>query len=63
MKGISYDEWINNFFADVHEEGELIYLHLKLLYLDFMTPLIENVVVNDDLKIAFKEPETRLIYV
>ena len=63
LKGITAKEWSENFYSDVHEEGELIYLHLKLLYLDFITPLIENIHLEENLIAKLKEPETRIIYV
>lgn len=63
LNGINETEWTENFFSDVHEEGELIYLHLKLLYLDFFVPLIENVEMDDNYKEYLKEPETRIVYV
>ncbi|MEQ8416828.1 MAG: HNH endonuclease [Imperialibacter sp.] len=63
LKGISFAEWTDNFFSDVHEEGELIYLHLKLLYLDFITPLVPNVQLPEDYQINFPEPEHRVVYV
>lgn len=50
LKGINETEWTENFFSAVHEEGELIYLHLKLLYLDFFVPLIKNVEMDDNYK-------------
>lgn len=31
LKGVSNEELSDNFFADVHEDGGLIFLHLKLL--------------------------------
>lgn len=63
LKGISEKEWRDNFYADVHEKGDLIFLHFKLLYLDFMTPLVENVQITPELETAFKETETSIIYV
>ena len=63
LKGITEKEWINNFYSDVHEEGDLIYLHLKLLYLDFFVPLIDNVEMDNNYKESLKEPETRIVYV
>lgn len=63
LKGIKYKEWNDNFFADVHEEGELIYLHLKLLYLDFITPLNDNVIPDKEMIENLKEPKERLIFV
>ena len=63
LKGITYTEWNSSFFADVHEEGELIYLHLKLLYLDFITPLVDNVKPDKGMIEKLKEPRERLIFV
>ena len=63
LKGITVKEWNENFYADVHEDGNLIYLHLKLLYLDFITPLVENVELEEKIKSELKEPESRIIYV
>ena len=63
LKGINEKELTENFFTDVHEEGDLIYLHIKLLYLDFLVPLIENVEMDDNYKEYLKEPETRIVYV
>lgn len=63
LKGISQKEWTENFYSDVHEEGDLIYLHLKLLYLDFMTPLIDNVQMESNYMNHLKEPKTRVVYV
>jgi len=63
LKGISQKEWTENFYADVHEEGDLVYLHLKLLYLDFLTPLVDNVEVDEKLKETIIEPKSRLVYV
>tara|TARA_R110002051_G_scaffold324494_1_gene422030 strand:+ start:1120 stop:1740 length:621 start_codon:yes stop_codon:yes gene_type:complete len=63
LKGITQKEWSENFYADVHEEGELIYLHLKLLYLDFITPLVDNVKLEEKLKSELKEPETKIVLV
>lgn len=60
---LTIDEWRTNFFADVHEEGELVYLHLKLLYLDFITPLVENVIPDPELVKSIKEPDGRLVFV
>jgi HNH endonuclease len=60
---ISYETWNENFFCDVHEDEGLIYLHLKMLYLDFLTPLIENVEPDNQLKDLLHEPQYRLIYV
>lgn len=63
LKNITNEEWNDNFFADVHEEGELIYLHLKLLYLDLLTPLVSNVMPDRGLIESLKEPESRIIFV
>ena len=63
LKGITNKEWSENFFCDVHEEGELIYLHLKLLYLDFFTPLIENVQLDPQIKDNLPEPNYRIVWV
>ncbi|MBL7884591.1 MAG: hypothetical protein JNL69_11015 [Bacteroidia bacterium] len=63
LKGITEKEWCENFFCDVHEEGELVYLHLKLLYLDFITPLNDNVQIDEKIISTFKEPECRVVWV
>lgn len=63
LKGITIKEWNENIFSDVHEEGELIYLHLRLLYLDFITPLVENVVLDEQIAKILKEPDYRIILV
>lgn len=63
LKGITEKEWVDNFFADVHEEEELIFLHFKLLYLDFMVPLVENVHLEENFDQIHKEHEIRVVYV
>lgn len=63
LKGITQKEWTDNFYSNVYEEGDLIYLHLKLLYLDFITPLMDNIRLENNGRVHIKEPETRIIYV
>ena len=63
LKGVTEKVWVENFFVDVHEEGELIYLHLKLLYIDFITPLVENVEMEEYFIKTLKEPKARVIFV
>ena len=63
LKGITNKEWSDNFFCDVHEEGELVYLHLKLLYLDFITPLVENIQLDSDIQDKLEEPKSHIVWV
>ncbi len=49
-KYIQGEEWEDNhYFMDVHyEENSLVFLHLRVLYLEFLVPLVENVVLDKD---------------
>lgn len=47
IKGIAADE--EPFFADIYDyDKNQEYLHLRILYLDFFVPLIENVVIDPE---------------
>lgn len=48
IKGIAADE--EPFFMDIYDyDKEQEYLHLRVLYLDFFVPLIENVVIDPEI--------------
>lgn len=55
--------WYHNFFATVYEDFDSIFLHLKLLYLDIMAPLTENVLDKMDLNVFNNDLSTRVIRV
>ncbi|MBD0851863.1 HNH endonuclease [Maribacter arenosus] len=61
--GITHEEWSDNFYADVHEIGELIFLHFKLIYIDLVTPLIDNVIPEDKLIKNIEDSKAQLVYV
>lgn len=58
LKGIEWDD--HHCFMDVYYEGNLIFLHLRTFYLEFMTPLVENVALNSAL---FEGPGERFVIV
>jgi len=48
IKGIAADE--EPFFMDIYDyDKEQEYMHLRVLYLDFFVPLIENVVIDPEI--------------
>lgn len=62
-KYIKGEEWEDDhYFMDVHYEGNsLIFLHLRVLYLEFLVPLVENVVLDKNFEAH--EPRERVVIV
>ncbi|MCK6641765.1 MAG: HNH endonuclease [Bacteroidia bacterium] len=61
IKGIAADE--EPFFMDIYDyDKEQEYLHLRVLYLDFFVPLIENVVIDPEILIGLPR-KTEIIIV
>jgi hypothetical protein len=60
IKGVEIED--DHCYMDVHyEDNGHVFLHLKLFYLDFFVPLVENVVLDPQIK--FTEPKQRVISV
>lgn len=60
IKGIDWDDY--HCFMDVHyEDNGLVFLHLRVFYLEFLVPLVENVVLDENNK--FEEPHQRVVTV
>lgn len=60
IKGNKWED--HHCFMDVHyEDNGLVFLHLRTFYLEFLVPLIENVVLDPTMK--FNEPSERVIIV
>lgn len=60
IKGIEWDDY--HCFMDVHyEDNGLVHLHLRIFYLEFLVPLVENVVLDPEMKLS--EPKERVIFV
>lgn len=60
IKGEDWED--HHVFMDVHhEDNGLVYLHFKLFYLQFMVPLVENVVLDSEYNLL--EPEARIFTV
>lgn len=60
IKGIDWED--SHCFMDVHyEDNGLVFLHLRTYYLEFMVPLVENVILDSDMILT--EPQERAIIV
>jgi hypothetical protein len=60
IKGIEWED--HHCFMDVHYEDDgLVFLHLRTFYLEFMVPLVENVVLDPENK--FTGPKERVVTV
>lgn len=60
IKGVDWED--HHCFMDVHyEDNGLVHLHLRIFYLEFLVPLVENVVLDPDN--TFKEPQYRVVTV
>lgn len=60
---IKEEEWDDyHCFMDVHyEDNGLVFLHFRLYYLEFIVPLVENVILEENHK--FNEPKERVVIV
>ncbi len=60
IKGILWDDY--HCYMEVHYEDDgLVFLHLRVFYLEFLVPLVENVILDKNNK--FEEPDQRVITV